>query len=79
MYINIKIYQKRHPEKRAAHIIVGNAIRDGRLIRGPCETCGTDKVQAHHDDYSKPAEVRWFCGPCHRAHHKAERAALRSP
>lgn len=77
MYANIKIYQQRHPEKRKAHVWVGNAIRDGRLIRELCEKCGGEKVTAHHDDYSKPTEVRWLCGLCHRAHHKAEREASR--
>ena len=72
-----KEWVKRHPEKRKAHVWVGNAIRDGRLIRSPCEMCGAEKVTAHHDDYTKPMEVRWFCGPCHRAHHKAERETMR--
>lgn len=72
-----KAYQARYPEKRKAHVWVGNAIRDGRLIRGVCETCGAEKVQAHHDNYDKPFEVRWFCRSCHVAHHKAEREAMR--
>ena len=70
-------WASRNPLKRKAHIWVGNAIRDGRLIRDICEKCGSENVTAHHDDYEKPMEVRWFCGPCHRAHHKAEREALR--
>jgi ribosomal protein S27AE len=61
--------QLRHPEKRAARKKVGNAIRDGRLVKQPCEVCGAKKVQAHHDDYSKPLEVRWLCIPCHAKHH----------
>lgn len=77
MYATIKAYMKRNPQKRAVHIMVGNAIRDGRLIRGVCETCGAEKVQAHHDNYDKPFEVRWFCRSCHVAHHKAEREAMR--
>src|SRR5258707_121418 len=33
-------FAERHPEKRKAHIIVGNAIRDGKMIPQPCERCG---------------------------------------
>jgi len=72
----VKARTKRHrannPEKYKARTAVGNALRDGRLFREPCETCGAEKVHAHHDDYSKPLEVRWFCEPCHKAHHKKE-------
>lgn len=51
-----------NPEKRRAHIAVGNAVRDGRLVKMPCEICGTtENVDAHHEDYSKPLCVRWFC------------------
>jgi len=58
-------WAERNLEKRKAHTMAGNAIRDGRLIRKPCEVCGKTKVDAHHDDYSKPLEVRWLC----RRHH----------
>ncbi len=63
-------YQKerraREPQKNAARVAVGNALRDGRLVRKPCEACGSEKSQAHHDDYSKPLDVRWFCFKHHR-------------
>ena len=66
-------YQQRRrrnaPEKYAANNAVGNAIRDRRLFREPCEACGSANVQAHHDDYSKPLEVRWLCFKHHRALH----------
>lgn len=42
------------------------AISRGVLTRGLCEVCGSKKVQAHHDDYSKPLSVRWLC-PVHHA------------
>lgn len=63
-------WQKRNPEKRKAHHAVSNAIRDGKLVKGPCEKCGSTKVQAHHDDYSKPLEVRWLCIKDHNAEHR---------
>ena len=56
-----------HPDKNRARHAVGRAVRSGLLVRGPCEVCGTTaNVQAHHDDYSKPLEVRWMCFKHHR-------------
>ena|ERR1035437_2491923 len=48
---------------------VYEALRDGRLVRQPCETCGRTPAQAHHDDYSRPLDVRWLCGSHHRLEH----------
>lgn len=48
----------------------GYAIRAGKLIQGACENCGSTKyINAHHDDYSKPLEVRWLCRSCHKRFH----------
>lgn len=63
-------YLERNPEKRAAHIAVGNAVPDGRLVKRPCEECGSAEVQAHHDDYSKPLGVRWLCVRHHVDYHR---------
>jgi len=49
--------------------IVGRAIRNGKLKKQPCEVCGEIKVEAHHDDYSKPLNVRWLCKYHHTQHH----------
>ena len=69
-------WRARNPDKRRAHIAVGNAIRDGKMNREPCEACGeTSRVQAHHDDYSKPLDVRWLCVACHAAHHSKDKRA----
>ena len=61
----VESLRRRDPIKRRATYLTSNAIRDGRLVRQPCEVCGAEKVEAHHDDYSKPMEVRWLC----RKHH----------
>lgn len=61
-------YREVYPEKYRAHMAVGNAVRAGRLMRRPCEVCG-NKAEAHHDDYSKPLDVRWLCFTHHRMHH----------
>jgi len=57
------------PGKVKANNAVGNAIRDKRLIRQPCEVCGNLKSQAHHDDYRSYLKVRWLCFKHHREHH----------
>lgn len=52
--------------KHKCHAKVTYAIKRGRLNRLPCEMCGeVEGVHGHHDDYSKPLEVRWLC----RKHH----------
>ena len=61
---------ERNPIKHAAHNAVSNAVRDGKLLRQPCEVCGSQSAQAHHDDYSKPLDVRWLCTTHHAEWHK---------
>lgn len=57
-------------EVHRAHNIVEQAILNGLLVRRPCEVCGVLHVDAHHDDYSKPLEVRWLCRKHHLLHHR---------
>lgn len=61
-------HREKYPDKTAARTAVGNAIRDGKLIRPDnCQRCGAScKVEAHHKDYSKPLDVDWYCFQCHR-------------
>lgn len=77
----IREYLKARPaEKRKATNLTSAAIRDGRLIKQLCEVCGEMAVEAHHDDYSKPLEVRWLCRPHHLEHHgKVSRAPNLKP
>lgn len=63
-------YNAKYPFKIKAHRVVKNAIRRGRLVRLPCEVCGAAKAQAHHDDYSKPLDIRWLCRAHHMEHHR---------
>jgi len=67
----LRRHAEAYPEKAKAHRMVSNAIRDGKLYRQPCEVCGA-KAEAHHEDYSKPLDVRWLCPKHHRARHKGE-------
>jgi hypothetical protein len=48
---------------------VSIALRKGMLHAEPCEECGADKTEGHHDDYTKPLDVRWLCRKHHAQHH----------
>lgn len=63
-------WSKRNPEKAAAHSLVHRAIKDGRLIKQPCEICHSVSVEAHHDDYSQPLSIRWLCKKHHEQQHE---------
>lgn len=68
-------YRAEHPEAMRAHLAIFRAVHSGRLRRKPCEQCGaTENVRGHHDDYSKPLEVRWLCESCHQTLHAQRRA-----
>lgn len=65
-----KEYKKKYPEKYNAHKLVTYAVRSGILDRKPCEVCGDTKSKGHHEDYSKPLEVKWLCQSHHSEVHK---------
>lgn len=41
-------------------------MRRNKIKKGACVVCKSSKVQAHHEDYSKPYEIVWLC----RKHHE---------
>lgn len=65
-------WDARNPEKDRAHTAVGNAVRDGRLHKPDrCEECGAGgMIHGHHEDYSRPLEVKWLCPSCHMKKHR---------
>lgn len=58
---------EKNPQQILAVRMVNKAVQKGELIKQPCEYCGsTKRIEGHHEDYSKPLEVRWLC----HIHHK---------
>lgn len=73
---NAARYKERHPEKASASRRVREAVERGHLEKPDCcEDCGgefpPDRLDGHHDDYSRPLEVRWLCRQCHVDRHAA--------
>lgn len=65
-----RAYRARSREKVRARYAVAKAIRQGTLTSMPCEVCGEAATHAHHDDYSKPLDVRWLCLQHHWDEHR---------
>jgi ribosomal protein S27AE len=61
---------ERNREKYRAHKIVEWRVASGKLLKQPCERCGSVKAHAHHDDYSKPLDVMWLCPLHHKERHR---------
>jgi len=54
--------------RQAAYGKVKWAIQTGEIIRPhECDDCRSSDftIEAHHDDYHQPLNVRWLCKPCH--------------
>ena len=81
----LRRWRKRYPEQRAAlrrkqenrekdaaHRRLYRAVKAGKITKPlECSVCNQahDHIHGHHDDYSKPLEVRWLCPRCHREAH----------
>lgn len=68
-------HRKKHREFTAAQKAKAIARRlanyhasKGHIQRLLCEVCLSPQTQPHHEDYSKPLEVRWFCREHHLEH-----------
>ena len=64
-------WRARNPEQARANDLVAKHLKRGSLVAGPCARCGkAGKVQAHHEDYSRPLDIVWLCYECHlEVHH----------
>jgi hypothetical protein len=69
----VKKTQEYHKErfiKKRARYATNLMIKAGGIMKRPCEVCGKEKVDVHHDDYSDPERVRFLCRKHHAEHHK---------
>jgi len=47
----------------------GEYVRRGKIKKLACCICGDKNTEAHHEDYTKPLEVIWYCRKHHLEHH----------
>lgn len=66
--LNKRLQLNKFPEKRKARNAVSWAIYTGKIKKpNNCEICKKEsKVEGHHEDYSKPLNVKWLCFSCHQ-------------
>lgn len=57
----------KHREKWLARAKMRNAVKRGELHKPTkCSICNLERtLQGHHEDYTKPLEVKWLCTGCH--------------
>ena len=63
-----------HRERERVRHQTRRAVANGTIVRENCERCANPFTHAHHEDYSKPLAVNWFC-PYHHSERHRERAA----
>lgn len=72
-----KKWTANNSDKRSAHVILGNAVRSGKVIKSEsCFRCNVSgvRIEGHHSDYSRPLVVEWLCCKCHTLEHKKPNA-----
>ncbi len=69
--LNSLHWSQENREKRHAHSHLWYAIQTGRVVKEPCEVCGTEEnIHGHHEDYSKKFDVIWLCREHHLERHR---------
>ena len=63
-----KFYSMQFPEKTNARSALNYNLKAGKIVSPDfCSICKkqSNRIEGHHEDYSKPLEVIWCCKPCH--------------
>jgi len=66
------VSKEENKQKVKARILLNRAVDRGEVLARACEVAEecVGRVEAHHDDYTKPLEVHWVCKKHHTAQHQ---------
>lgn len=65
-------FKKANKYKMKARSVLNRMVKNGLIIKPTkCEICfvKSDKLEGHHEDYSKCLDVIWCCKECHTGIH----------
>lgn len=76
--------KEKYPERYVARYTLHNAVTSGK-VKKPKKcgyvACPEKKkflIEAHHEDYAYPLDVKWLCTPCHARVHTGTTPAARA-
>lgn len=73
-------WKAKHPKRRKAQIMLGNAVRTGRVV--PWPVCAvpecSERPEAHHPNYDAPLDVVWLCPVHHKQTHALARQLMKA-
>lgn len=72
-YHSQRKWDGQHAKERWAQRALESALKRNLVERKPCEVCGADGIDGHHDDYDRPLAMRRLC----RKHHWVTRQRSR--
>ena len=79
---NMRMNRPKHSELNPIQKMKANARayanvykRRGKIKSQPCNQCGYEISQFHHEDYEKPLQVEHLCRPCHLELHRIKAIA----
>lgn len=71
---SVEKWRIKNKEKISAEHKLAYKVRTGKIKRPfICSICGLEKrIYAHHPDYTKPYNILWLCGSCHKRIHTGD-------
>ena len=67
--VRLKQLKQKGKPRTIIYSEIKSKIASGEITKLPCEVCGKEKAQGHHEDYNKPYDLVWLCIRHHQDRH----------